>query len=80
MRYKNPELDSIFNLALREVDRAKRYELFRQADQIQADDAAIMPILYDENTRLLQVYVKNFPSNAMEWRDFTRVYFDHEEK
>jgi peptide/nickel transport system substrate-binding protein len=80
MRYQDTEYDSIFNLALREFDKAKRYELFRQADQIQVDDAAIMPILYDENTRLLQSYVNNFPSNAMEHRDFTRVYFNHEEK
>jgi len=80
MRYQSTEFDSIFNLALREVDKAKRYELFRQADQLQVDDAATLPLLYDENTRLLQVYVKNFPSNAMEYRDFTRVYFDHEEE
>ena len=55
-------------------------DLFRQADQISVDDAAIMPIFYDENTRLIQVYVKNFPSNAMEYRDMTEVYFDYEEE
>ena len=80
MRYQSAEFDSVFHLALREVDKAKRYELFKQADQIQVNDAATLPLLYDENTRLLQAYVKNFPSNAMEYRDFTRVYFDHEEK
>ena len=80
MRYKNAEFDSLFNTALREVDDAKRYELYRQADQKASDDAAIMPIFYDENTRLIQIYVKNFPSNAMEHRDMTRVYFDNEEQ
>lgn len=79
MRYQSPKFDSIFNKALREVDQAKRYELYKQADQAQIDDAATMPIFYDENTRLLQVHVKNFPANAMEFRDFTRVYFDYEE-
>lgn len=79
MRYKNAEFDSLFNTALREIDDAKRYELYRQADQKASNDAAIMPIFYDENTRLIQVYVKNFPSNAMEHRDMTRVYFDNEE-
>lgn len=76
MRYQNPEFDSIFNLALREIDIAKRYELFRKADQVQINDAAILPILYAEYTRLLQPYVRNFPSNSMEYRDLTRVYFD----
>ena len=66
-------------MALRTIDEQERYELFRQADQVAMDDAAIMPIFYDENTRLLQVYVKNFPANAMEYRDFTRVFFDKEE-
>ncbi len=80
MRYQSTEFDSLFNLALREVDDAKRYEYFRQADQKSVDDAAIIPIFYDENTRLLQVYVKNFPSNAMEYRDMSQVYFDYDEE
>jgi len=80
MRYQSTGFDSIFDAALREVDDAKRFELFRQADQKSVDDAAIMPIFYDENTRLIQVYVKNFPSNAMEYRDMSEVYFDHEEE
>ena len=79
VRYQSPVFDEKFNLALREIDEAKRYELFRQADQIAVDDAATMPIYYDENTRLIQIYVKNFPSNAMEYRDMTAVYFDKEE-
>lgn len=80
MRYQSESFDSTFNAALREVDDAKRFELFRQADQISVNDAAIMPIFYDENTRLIQVYVKNFPSNSMEYRDMSEVYFDHEEE
>jgi len=80
MRYKSAAFDSLFNAALREIDDAKRYDLFKQADQQATDDAAVMPIFYDENTRLIQVYVKNFPSNAMEHRDMTEVYFDYDEE
>ena len=80
MRYQNPKFDSIFNLALREIDKTKRYELFRQADQIQVDAAAIMPILYEERTRLLHPYVENFPLNATDWRDLSRVYFNEKYK
>lgn len=79
VRYQSEAFDAKFNEALREIDEAKRYELFREADQIAVDDAATLPIFYDENTRLIQVYVKNFPSNAMEYRDMTAVYFDKEE-
>lgn len=78
VRYQSTAFDSTFEAALRETDPAKQYELFRRADQIAMDDAVIMPIFYDENTRLLQIYVKNFPANAMEYRDFSQVWFDKE--
>lgn len=79
VRYQSATYDAKFKEALKEVDEAKRYELYKQADQIAVDDAATVPILYDENTRLIQIYVKNFPSNAMEYRDMTEVYFDKEQ-
>jgi len=79
VRYQSSKFDSIFELALREIDAKKRFELFRMADQEAVNDAAIMPIFYDENTRLLQTYVKNFPANAMEYRDLSEVYLDQKE-
>lgn len=75
-RYNNPKFDSLFSLAMQEVDLTKRMDLYLQADQVAIDDAAIMPIFYDENYRLIQTYIKNFPVNAMEHRDMTRVYFE----
>lgn len=74
-RYRNAQFDSLFSLAMLEVDPKKRMEYYLQADQVQIDDAAIMPIFYEENYRLLQTYIKNFPANAMEYRDMSRVYF-----
>ncbi len=79
VRYKSEKFDSLFTLALREPDKVKRYDLFRQADQVAMDDAAIIPLYYDENYRLIQPYVKNFDSNAMEFRDFKKVYIDPSE-
>jgi len=45
-----------------------------KADQLLIDDGAIMPIFYDENDRLVQKNIRNFPANAMEFRDLERVY------
>ena len=73
-RYKNTSFDSIFEAALREADTKKRMELYMQADQLLIDDGAIMPIFYDENDRLIQKNIRNFPANAMEFRDLERVY------
>jgi oligopeptide transport system substrate-binding protein len=75
-RYKNAQFDSLFSLAMLEVDPKKRMDYYLQADQVQINDAAIMPIFYEENYRLLQTYIKNFPANAMEYRDMSRVYFE----
>jgi len=80
VRYESEIFDEAFTKSLREVNESKRMELYRKADQIAVDDAAIMPIFYDENTRLIHTYVKNFPSNAMEYRDLTSVYFDYDEE
>ena len=34
-----------------------------------------MAVFYDENYRMVQTRVKNFPANAMEYRDLSTVYF-----
>ncbi len=74
-RYKSEKYDSLFSMAMQEVDDKKRMELYLKADQTAIDDAAILPLFYDENYRLLQISVKNFPANAMEYRDLSQVYF-----
>jgi len=75
VRYNSPTFDSLFSLALREVDPTRRFELYKEADQVATDDAAIMPIYYYENYRLLQLNVKNFDINPIEYRDLSQVYF-----
>lgn len=76
IRYKSAEFDTLFSAAMHELDDRKRMDLYLQADQIAIDDGAILPVCYDENYRLLKPYVKNFPANAMEYRDMTRVYLE----
>ncbi|MBI4947444.1 MAG: ABC transporter substrate-binding protein [Bacteroidetes bacterium] len=80
VRYKSAKFDSLFSLAMKEVDDKKRYDLYTQADQVAIDEGAIMPIFYDEVYRLIQKNVKQFDVNAMEYRDLTSVYFVPEEE
>jgi oligopeptide transport system substrate-binding protein len=79
VRYSNPAFDSLFDAASREPDMTKRMELYRRADQLAMDDAAIMPIYYEQNDRLIQNNVRGFDINPMEFRDMTRVWFAKEE-
>ncbi|MEK6614648.1 MAG: ABC transporter substrate-binding protein [Bacteroidota bacterium] len=80
VRFKNAKFDSLFLLAMREVDDKKRFDLYMQADQIVIDEGAIMPIFYDEIYRLVQTNVKGFDVNAMEYREVSRVYFVPDEE
>lgn len=77
-RYKNAEFDMVFEKALRELDEVKRMEYYLEADKIVTEDAAVLPLYYDENYRLKKPWVKNFASNAMEYRDLSIVYLDKE--
>jgi oligopeptide transport system substrate-binding protein len=79
-RYISPEFDVIFEEALRATDEKKRLELFAKCDQMIIDDAVVMPIYYDSYIRLVQLNVKGFPINAMEYRDLSRVWFEKEKK
>lgn len=80
VRYSSPQYDQVFTKALQTVDADERNLLYMQADQIMMDDAAIIPIFYYKEHRLLQPYVKDFPQNSMEYRNFREVYFVATEK
>ena len=74
-RYRSAEFDRLFELALNTNNQVQKYLYYQQAEQIAMDDAAILPIYYALEHRLLQPYVQNFPQNAMEFRNFREVWF-----
>lgn len=79
-RYKNARFDSLFAASFKEPDKAKRYALLSQAEQVVLDDGPLMPIFYDENYRLEQLNVRNFPENALGYMDLTNVYLIPKDK
>lgn len=74
-RFDNKEFDKYFTQALKTIDRGKRYELYRKAENIMLEEAPMMVLFYDTDQRLLQSKIRNFPQNAMEYRNFRDVYF-----
>ena len=79
-RFKNARFDSLFAASFQESDKAKRYNMLSQAEQIMLDEAPVMPIFYDENFRLEQLNVRNFPENAMNYMDLSVVYLVPKDK
>jgi peptide/nickel transport system substrate-binding protein len=78
VRYSSPQFDSLFDAGNKEPDMTKRADLYRRADQVAMNDAAILPVYYEVNDRLLQKNVRGFDINPMEYRDMTMVWFDNE--
>ncbi len=74
-RYSSSEFDRYFNQALNAKSIEEANVLFKKAEKKLMRDAAIVVLWYDEGYRLVQSYVKNFPNNPMQYRDFSEVYF-----
>ena len=74
-RYVNKNFDHLLEKALQTVDTKKRNQLYHEADQLVTDDAPVMPLYYDIDYRLLQPYLHHFPQNAMDYRDYSEIYF-----
>lgn len=73
-RFKNKTFDSLFVAARSEPNKTKRYALFSKAEQIILDEAACMPLFYDENFRLEQKNVRNLPENPLNYMDMSSTY------
>jgi len=73
-RYKNEQFDEFFEYAQAETDETKRNEWYAKANQTVIEDAPVLLLFYDKDRRLLQPTVKNFPQNAMEYRNLRDVF------
>lgn len=73
--FKNAQYDSIFVQALAELDKQKRYRLLSMAEKILLQQAALVPLFYDENSRLVQKNLKNVSENPLNYMDFSTAYF-----
>lgn len=79
-RYVNARFDSIFELALAEINPNKRSQLYMQCDQILVDDAAFLALYSDEYFTVLAENVRNLPQNAMGYQDLTHTFFSRKSK
>lgn len=75
VRYQSARFDSLLNLAKVEMNTSRRMELLRACDQQLMDDAVVMPLIYQENIRLVASHVHDLHINPMEFRDLKYVYF-----
>ena len=63
--FSNPTYDNYYELALKEVNLEKRHSYYHLMDQMILDEAAIVPLYYDQVIRFVQNDIVGFESNAM---------------
>ena len=63
--YSNPVIDALLEEAGIELDTGISLELYRQAEQMLVDDAAVLPLWFGRNYILVKPYVEGYELNAM---------------
>jgi len=58
MGYSNPAVDTLLDKARAESDVPRRVEVYRRAEELVMDDAAVIPVWHQTYERLFQPYVK----------------------
>lgn len=75
-RYRNNRFDALYRAALNAKSIEDANGFFKRAERVLMEDAPIIVLWYDESYRLIRSYVRNFPNNPLQYRDFSEVYFD----
>lgn len=71
--FNNADFDALYEQAVQEVNDSARFALYQQMDQIILDEAAIVPLYYDQVVRFVQPNIKHFESNGMNMLNLKRV-------
>ncbi len=75
-RYVNEKFDYLFEKGAHAQGIGVGKGYFLQAEKLAMEDAPLIILWYDENYRILQPYVRDFPNNPMQFRDLSTVWFD----
>lgn len=71
--FSNANYDALYELAVQETNDSIRYVLYQKMDQIILDEAAIVPLYYDQVLRFVQPNISGFESNGMNMLNLKRV-------
>lgn len=74
--YRNPKLDALLDAGRAEVDKAKRLELYAQANALLAADAPWVFLFYPVELFAWQPYVRNFRQHPVWLHEYRNVWLD----
>ncbi len=74
--YSNLALDALLDQAATELDMETSLAMYRQAEQMLVDDAAVLPLWFGRNYILIKPYVTGYEPNAMGHVMLNRVWIE----
>lgn len=78
MRFNYPTFNIKYEEAIKAKTHEEAYDLFMEAEKILMKEAPVLILWYDQGYRIVKNHVKNFPTNPMQYRDYSEVFFQHE--
>ncbi len=72
--YRNDAFNALLKQSYAESDLKKRAKILQQCDQIIIDDAAVIPILTDDHTVIVNMRIRDFEASPMEYLSLTEVF------
>ena len=74
--YNNPEYDKLIDQVRTETDSTKRFELFRQAEDLLMTDLPIIPLYYKNQTMGVKSYIKDLEASPLGYIYFDKAYIE----
>jgi ABC-type transport system substrate-binding protein len=74
--WRNQAYDDLVRHARRVADHARRIEMYRQADKILIEDAAIVPLVYGRRHLLVKPWVTRLPTSVVGWHFWKDVVIE----
>ncbi len=78
VRFNDPKFDEIYEASLREPNKKFRMELCQKADQIIIDQAAVVPLYYEQWVWLIKKDIANLNVGGLGDLDLSLIYFENE--
>lgn len=72
--FSNAQFDRIYELAIKETDDEKRYELYHQLERILIDEAPVIFLFYDESSIFHSVKLKGYTNNGLNMLNLWSLY------
>ena len=76
-RYKNPRFDILYEQSLVEKNDSVKFKLYQEMDREVIKDAPVVPLWYDEVTRLVNPRVKQFTANGLNLLELRKVKIEN---